>query len=185
MKTRPWLGVLLAVAFFGCASPEPAYYTLAARPGRVLAGGPASVEVRRVGLPAYLDRPELVRRGDDYRLEIAAAERWGEPLGDLISRILAEDLAARLKDVAVFSQGTLSLPAQTVLEVDVQQFEADRDGGVTLMAQVALRPDRSGGRPRALRLTAHSASRSASDIAAAMSDLLGQAADEIATMVRG
>lgn len=184
MRRPPWLGALMVVAAWGCASPEPAYYTLAARPGRALPGGPASIELRRVGLPAYLDRPELVRRAADYRLEIASGERWGEPLGDLISRVLAEDLAGRLSDVAVFSEGTLTLAAQKVIEIDVQQFEADRDGSVTLLAQIALRPDRDGGRPHALRLTARAASRAAPDVAAAMSDLLGQAADEIATMVR-
>lgn len=185
MRTPPWVRALLVVVASGCASPEPAYYTLAARPGRALSGGPASLELRRVGLATYLDRPEFVRRGGDYRLEIASGERWGEPLGNLITRVLAEDVAARLPDVTVFPQGALSLAGQTVVEVDVQQFEADAGGSVTLLAQVAVRADRNAGRPRALRLSRQAASRSASDVAAAMSDLLGQAADEIATMARG
>lgn len=185
MRRPPWVAALLMLVVCGCASPEPAYYTLAARPGRTLSGGPASLELRRVGLPAYLDRPELVRRGGDYRLEIADGERWGEPLGNLITRILAENLATRLPDVTVFPQGALSLAGRAVVEVDVQQFEADANGSVTLLAQIAVRGDGDAGRPRALRLTRQAASRAAPDVAAAMSDLLGQAADEIATMARG
>jgi len=185
MRPQPWISAFLVLVLCGCTSPEPAYYTLAARPGRTLTGGPASLELRRVGLPAYLDRPELVRRGGDYRLEIADGERWGEPLGGLITRILAEDVAARLPDVTVFPQGALTLPGPSVVEVDVQQFEADGNGAVTLLTQVAVRSDRGGGRPRALRLARQAASRSAPEVAAAMSDLLGQAADEIATMARG
>ena len=58
--------VLLGLLAASCASPEPAYYTLAPVPaaapgagsaaGASGAGGPRTVQLRRPGLAGYLDR---------------------------------------------------------------------------------------------------------------------------------
>jgi uncharacterized lipoprotein YmbA len=96
----------------GCASPEPAYFTLAARPGAPQPGGLRLVELRRIGLAGYLDRPEIVRTSADYRLHLGAGERWGEPLGALVARVLAEDLNTRLPGTSVFTaSGSISAGA--------------------------------------------------------------------------
>ncbi len=175
------LGVL---ALAGCASPEPADYTLAAVTGPAQPGGPATVEVRRPALAGYLDRTDIVRHGDAYRLTVASSDQWGEPLDDLVGRVLAEDLTQRLPGSTVFSDQAIS-PGQAVVDINVQRFDADTDGTVTLLAQVAIR--RAGNEPvaaRTLRFTARARSPSTSDMVAAMSQLLGQLADTIATMLR-
>lgn len=185
MSRHRWAVLTGALGLLACASPDPSYYTLAAVPGASRTNGPKTVEVRRIGLAGYLDRPDIVRTGEDYRLSIARNERWGEPLDQLIGRILAEDLTNRLSGSTVFTEGTISAASQAIVEVDVQRFDADRQGAVTLLAQIAVRPAGAGptATTRTLRLGAPAASGSSSDVAASMSGLLGQAADVIAAML--
>jgi uncharacterized protein len=184
-RRNRWLALLAGLVLCGCAaSPEPAYYTLAPVAGPAQPGGPATIEVRRPGLAAYLDRTDIVRRGDDYRLDIQSREQWGEPLDTLIGRVLAENLTDRLPGSTVFSDDAIS-PHEALVRLDIQRFEEDSHGTVTLLAQVAVQ--RAPNRPpavRSLRLTAQAQSSSTSDMVAAMSQLLGQLADTIAAMLR-
>jgi len=178
--------VLLGLAVSACASPEPAYYTLAAVPGVARGGAPASVELRRPGIAGYLDRPEIVRAGSAYRLRVATGERWGEPFGDLFGRILAEDLNTRLPQTSVFTAaGAISAQSDAAVELDVQRFDLDANGTVVLLAQVAVsRVRRGAATTRVIRLTQRPTSPATSDLVAAMSAALGALADGIADMLR-
>ncbi len=106
MSTRTLLTALLVTAALGlaaCASSQPTRFFLlqpaatspaqhpepATEPGRVLGIGP-------VELPRYLDRPQIVTRGTGHRLEVAEFARWGEPLRDNLTRVLAQNLALQL-----------------------------------------------------------------------------------------
>ena len=184
MQRRSLLLAPLLLA--GCFSPEPAYFTLAPRPGTPTIGGVRLVELRRIGLAGYLDRPEIVRNSSDYRLHIITGERWGEPLGDLVARMLAEDLTTRLPGSSVFtSAGSISATPDATLELDVQRFDADVNGQVVLLAQVAV--TRTGGRGDAaaqtVRLLVQPASPATVDYVAAMSTALGQLADRIVPLL--
>jgi len=184
---RGLLGLTLAGAAAACASPEPSYYTLAAVPGPAKPGDPASVELRRPGLAGYLDRPEIVRANSAYSLRLAGRERWGEPLGDLVARILAEDLNMRLPGSSVFtSAGSITAEADGTIEMDIQRFDADPSGQVVVLAQVAVSRGqaRASATTRIVRLTVRPASASTADLVAAMSTALGQLADAIAAMLR-
>lgn len=176
----------------GCRSAEPLYYTLAPRPGTDVgtgAGpGPKLVELRRIGIAGYLDRPEIVRNGGDYRLRIAAGERWGESLGDLVARVLAEDLNTRLPGSSVFtSAGSISATPDATVELDLQRFDPDASGQVVLLAQVAVSRERSRSRAVAqtVRLVVTPTGPATTELVAAMSTALGQLADRIAPMLRG
>ncbi|GAC1337134.1 MAG: PqiC family protein [Acetobacteraceae bacterium] len=180
-----WAGLALLAS---CASPEPSYYTLAPIRGQAQPGGPALVELRRPGLAGYLDRPEIVRANSAYQLRLAGGERWGEPFGDMVGRVLAENLNTRLPGTSVFtSAGSISAEANATLEVDVQRFDVDAGGQVTLAAQVAVSRGRSRGNAvtRAIRLTTTPAGPSTAELVGAMSAALGQMADQIATLLRG
>jgi len=185
MRRRALLtGLLLA----SCASPEPAYYTLAAVRGAPRGGAPSLVELRRPGLAGYLDRPEIVRSSTEYRLRVGSGERWGEPFGDMVSRVLAEDLNSRLPGTSVFtSTGAISVDAGATIEMDVQRFDLDPSGQVRFLAQVAVSRgrNRANAKARAIRVTVTPASPATADYVAAMSNALGQAADQIADMLRG
>ncbi len=188
LPRRALLSLALAGAAQACASPDVAYYTLAAVPGAPRRGGPAQVELRRPGLAGYLDRPEIVRSNSPYSLRVTSMERWGEPLGDLFARILAEDLTHRLPGRSVFpSAGSLSAAADATVAMDIQRFDADPSGQVVLLAQVAV----SRGRTRAtaatrvLRLAVQPSGPGTANLVAAMSTALGQLADALAAMLQG
>ena len=188
LSRRGLLGLTLAGAAQACASPDVAYYTLAAVPGAPRRGGPAQVELRRPGLAGYLDRPEIVRSSSPYSLRVTSLERWGEPLGDLFARILAEDLNNRLPGSSVFtSTGSITAEADATVEMDIQRFDADPSGQVVLLAQVAV----SRGRARAtaatrvVRLLVQPAGPGTANLVAAMSAALGQLADALAAMLQG
>ncbi len=188
MRTRRSLatgvacGVLLVA---GCGtSPTPDLYTLAAQQGMVRKTRKTSVELRRIGLAGYLDRPEIVRGTDDYRLRVTSIDRWGEPLGRMIDRVLTEDLVQRLPDASVFAEsGAISTHPDIVLEIDIQRFDANADGTLILLAQIAVRPDARTATASTVRLSVPVADATARTHVAAMSSALAQLADHIAQMV--
>lgn len=169
----------------GCAtSPSPVLYTLAAQPGPAIATQKLSVELRRVGLAGYLDRPELVRGTVDFRLQVNDSDRWGEPLGRMLDRILTEDLVQRLPDASVFAEsGAISTHPDTVLEIDIQRLDADPGGVMVLLAQVAVRPDGKPARASTTRLTTPIGGTGSQAHAAAMSAIVAQLADRIVTLL--
>jgi uncharacterized lipoprotein YmbA len=176
-------GPLLLAA---CSSPNPNFYTLRAVPGPVLNGGVKLVELRRIGLAGYLDRPEIVRTQADYRLSIGSEDHWGEPLGALVARTLAEDLNLRLPGTSVFtSQGSISADPDMTVELDLQRFDADATGQVVLLAQVAVTrtPARDHAAAQTVRLVVTPTAATTTALVAALSAALGQLADRVAPML--
>ncbi len=182
---RMLLGLLLGVA--SCSSADPTYYTLNAVPGAVLPGNAGSVEVRRPGLAGYLDRSDIVLKSADYRLAVNSQLRWAEPLGDMIGRVLSEDLSQRLPGSSVFSQsGAISADPGLRVEVDILRFDPDGSGNVVLQAEVAVERGTTH-QPLATQhvsLTAQPGGPGATAIAASMSGLLGGLADQVAGDIR-
>jgi uncharacterized lipoprotein YmbA len=177
--------VAVALALLaGCTSPNPDLYTLAALPGPLLHIEARSVELRRIALAGYLDRPEIVRSAAQYRLQVASNDRWGEPLGGMLDRVFTEDLVERLPGTAVFAEsGAISTNPDRVVEIDVQRFDADADGTLVLLAQVAVRhgDERQSASVRTVRLTDRAASPQLRDHVAAMSRALAALADAVAS----
>lgn len=180
---RPWLFLPLLALLAGCtASPPPQFFTLGPVPGRTHSIHEAGIELRRIGLAGYLDRNSIVLSAANYRLKLAADQRWAEPLGPMLDRVLSEDLGQRLPDTPVFTEaGAIGGAATLILEVNIQRLDADSDGTLVLQAQIALRRDRP--RTRSIRLTARPADTSTEAIVAAMSTLVGELADRVADLV--
>ena len=179
--------VLAGLLLASCRSPDPAFFTLAPVRGSPLPGAPTLVELRRPGIAGYLDRPEIVRSNANYRLRIEGGERWAEPFGDMVARVLAENLQSRLRGTSVFtSTGAISAETGAKVEIDLQRFDADPSGQVQLLAQVAVTRGSRRGNPTAqtIRLSVAPTGASTADYVAAMSQALGQAADQIAALLR-
>ena len=180
--------VVLAVQLAACTPSPPAnLYLLAPVPGQVTHTAPFSVELRRIGLAAYLDRPGIVRSSADYRLRVTDTDRWGEPLGSMLDRVFTEDLVERLPDASIFAEsGAISTQPDITLEIDIQRFDPDADSSVVLLAQIAVR--REGSRvpaaARTVRLSSKPVSSGTPDLVAALSATLGQLADVVAGMLR-
>ncbi|HYZ34179.1 MAG TPA: PqiC family protein [Crenalkalicoccus sp.] len=177
--------LLLALLGTGCArSPSPTYFTLAPVPGTPRPGGPRGVALRRPGLPAYLDRPEIMRATGPYRLDMVPGAVWAAPFADMVARVLAEDLGQRLPGTGVYTEGSgLGDSAPATLVLDLQRFDADAGGRVTLDAQAGLRTGR-GRRDRGITVDAMARGPTTDDLVAAMSEALGLLADQLATLLR-
>lgn len=179
--------LLLPLALAACTSPNPVLYTLAALPGQALPGGPSTAELRRIGLAGYLDRPGVVRSSQDFRLQFARDDRWGAPLGEMIERVLAEDLTQRLPDCTVYTEsGAISADPDRIIEIDMQRFDGDAAGNVVLAAEVAVRPGDSHAAlaTRTMRFSVTPRSPATGDFVSALSTALGQLADAVAEILR-
>lgn len=183
MLRRALLLTPLVLAAARCASPDPAIYTLRAVPGEARAGGPSAVKIARPGLAGYLDRSEIVRDSAANRLALRSGERWGEPLGDMIGRVIAEDLTQRLPGSSVFDQsGAITANPDARVEIDILKFDPAGDGTIVLSAEYAIEAG-SSHHPIAARhvsLSAVPSGPGAGALAAAESGLLGTLADQIA-----
>ena len=178
--------VAAALLLTACAtSPTPTLYVLQSVPGTIVATKAVGVELRRISLAGYLDRPEMVCGPRDFRLVVDDQSRWGEPLGAMLNRVLTEDLVQRLPAASVFAEsGAISTKPELVLELDVQRLDTEADGNVTLLAQLALRPLDGTAKATTLRLRQHVTGEGAASQAQAMSAALGALADEIAGRVQ-
>jgi hypothetical protein len=184
---RAFAALALALTLAGCGtSPTPNFYTLALVAGDVQHPAVHSIELRRLGLAGYLDRPDIVRSAARYRLELAPNDRWGEPLGGMLTRVLSEDLLQRLPGVAVFDEtGAISARPDRVVEIDFQRFDADTEGAIVLLAEVAVRSGDASAASgaRTVRLTARPGGAGTAAQVAAMSAVLGQLADAVVGML--
>jgi uncharacterized lipoprotein YmbA len=176
-----------AVLLTACASPNPALYTLAPVAGTPQPGGPRIVVLREIGLARYLERSQIVRSSEGYKLAVESNNWWGEPLGAMITRILEEELSQRLPGTSVFGEsGAIAAEADATVDVNIQRMDADRSGVVILAAQVAVSFTK-GRRPpntRSVRFTVPSPTPDLTGEVGAMSTALGQLADTVAAMLR-
>jgi uncharacterized lipoprotein YmbA len=178
--------VLLAVA--ACSSPNPTNYTLQPVAGATIAASPQIIELRRPGLAGYLDRSDIVLKDTGYELTTNSQQRWAEPIGDMIGRVLAQDLGQRLPASTVFNEsGAITADPALRVEIDIQRFDQGADGRVTLIAEAAIEAGRSHAPVKAqhIQLQADPPGPGAADLAAAMSTLLGQLSDRLAQDVSG
>jgi uncharacterized lipoprotein YmbA len=186
-KKKSLSSFALMAVLSACSSPDPTFYTLQPIPGVAIAGGPATVEIRRPGLAGYLDRSDIVLKSAAYELSMNSQHRWGEPLGDMIGRVLTQDLSQRLPGTDTFAQtGAITADPQLRVEVDILNFDTDASGNVVLNAGVAIERGLSHAPLAAhhVALTAQPAGPGAAELAATMSTLLGELADRIATDIR-
>jgi uncharacterized protein len=174
-------GWLVSVA---CASsPEPQFYTLFPDRGSTWASGPLEVQLRRPGLPSYLDRPQIVRHEQPGQLEFLGAARWAAPLEDMVGGVLAQNLAQRLPEASVYTEsGAISSSPDAVVEIEIQRFELSEHGSIELIAQVAVHWPKTLAKPRLERYASSRSpsSRSTVQLVTQMSELLAELANEIA-----
>ena len=136
--TIPLLATCLCLAILtGCGVTQPArFYILTpvddgdteTTPGPALGIGP-------VVFPGYLDRPEIAHRSGANQLQFADSDRWAEPLKATFSRTLEENLSVMLAtDRINLYPWARSTRIDYQVSVDVERFDADASGTVTLVA---------------------------------------------------
>jgi uncharacterized lipoprotein YmbA len=183
----------LTMALSACSSPEPVLYTIAAVPGPVQTGGPKVVQLRQIGLARYLERSQIVRSSENYRLDVRTNDWWGEPLAPMLSRVLIEELGQRMPQTVVFGEaGAVSPTPDATIELNVQRLDEDAAGMLILQAQASVGfKGRAATTLRNFRFVTPIASNARSqgaetrDEVAAISTATGQLADGLAAMLLG
>jgi uncharacterized lipoprotein YmbA len=131
--------LLAAALAAGCASGPPVrFYVVTPIAGQAPAAraqGPGVV-VAAVRLPEYLERPQLVTRSGDNRLQLEEYHQWGGNLTKDLTRVMAENLSLLLgSDVVVAAPHTLRVRPDFRLELEVLRFERASDARVHLTAK--------------------------------------------------
>jgi uncharacterized lipoprotein YmbA len=146
-----------------------------------------SVAVGPVSVPEIVDRPQIVVRTGPNEVFIDEFNRWGSPLGDGISRVVAENLSALLGTplVAVFPKATAA-GAKYRAAIDVMVFDSEPGKDTTLDAVWTVRAAGDGAF-RSGRTTVREPvpDGSYAALVAAHSRALGKLSGDIAAAIRG
>jgi uncharacterized protein len=183
---RRFASLALPLLAAACASPDPVYYTVATRPGPTFPSGPKIVVLKDIGLASYLDRREIVRSSEGYKLDVMSNDWWGESLGGMLGRVLVVELSQRLPASTVYSEsGAITVDANATVGVNLQRLDADKAGMLFLLAQVAVEFNR----PRRLASRTFTISKplpaqTIPSLVAAISDAVGELADGIAALLQ-
>lgn len=140
------LAPLLALAgclSLGGSSANTSFYLLSSlassEPDAPESGQGLAIGLGPLAIPAHLERPQIVTLGEGNRLELAEFHRWGEPLRDNLSRVLAENLSLLLATDRVWTYPwRRSAPIDYQIRVDVERFAAGPDPNVHLRCRWAL-----------------------------------------------
>ena len=183
----PLLALVLLLA--GCGSSPPSkFYVLTADPVPPRAGAAAAntVALGRVTLPGALDRPQIARRRGANEIVFSEEERWAGPLDDMLRRVLADDLAARLPAGVMLVESSAKPPPGATIALDVSRFDADETGAVTLAArwEAIGRNGAPLGAPRESTIVEPGSGKDAAAVVATMSRAVAALAARIATGLR-
>jgi uncharacterized protein len=175
--------LMLAAALSACSSPSPVLYTIAPVQGRVQSGGPKVIALQQISMARFLERSEIVRSSENYRLDVMSNDWWGEPLGAMLSRVLIEELGQRLPQSTVFGEsGAVTASPDATIELNFQRLDEDASGNVILMAQASVAfKGRAGPVLRSFRFVVTPPAPGIQGEVTAISMAVGQLADGLAS----
>jgi uncharacterized lipoprotein YmbA len=184
--SRRMAALILAGGLAACASPDPVLYTIAPAQGPPQIGGPKIVLVQQFAIAHYLERSQIVRSSENYRLDVMSNDWWGEPLGAMLTRVLIEELGQRLPQSTVIADnGAVSARPDATLELNIQRLDEDAAGNLILQAQAAVRfTGRTEPMLRSFRFAVPTSAPGVSGEVAAISAALGRLADGLAPLLR-
>ncbi len=129
-----WLAAVAA-----CSSPSPVLYTIAPVPGPPQTGGPKVVALQQISVARFLERSQIVRSSENYRLDVMSNDWWGEPVGAMLSRVLVEELGQRLPQSTVIGEsGAVTASPDATIELNLQRLDEDASGNLVLQAQASV-----------------------------------------------
>jgi uncharacterized lipoprotein YmbA len=185
---RQFTAPFLAFALCACAGAPTRFYTLQpttpeAQARAAYVGPPVRIDA--VHIPASLDRPELVRDEGGDKFTVSDNDHWAAPVGELLRRVLTQDLAALLPADKVIFPDAPKLAGAQGLVVDILSITPTAEG-VVMQASWTLLPAPRGAvaRQRSATLTVPSAGAGVQGNATELSALAGQLAAEIAQELR-
>ena len=182
------LGALAMTAISaGCSSTDPVLYTIAPASGAAQVGGQPIILLDHVSIPPYLDRSQIVKSSENYRLDVSSNDWWGEPLSPMLRRILRQELAQRLPQSTVLSEiGAVSATPDATIDLDLERLDEDSSGNVVLLAQASVSlKGRKAPILRSFQFSVPSSAPTSAGEVAAVSIAVGRLADGLATMLAG
>lgn len=126
-----WAFLLIVFLLAACSKTPPAqYYTLNTLPAmqqdnpETVAGDTIAIGVGPVDFPKFLDRPQIVTRKGQNRVEVSEYHRWAGSLPGDFSRVLAKNISILLPTnrVAVYPWVDQFVPTYQI-KLDVEQFD--------------------------------------------------------------
>lgn len=179
---------LLALVACG-SSPQVHFHDLSVAAGAGREASPRfdSVQIAAVHMPPSLDRRQMVTRTGPHAVEISSRDRWSAPLGGMARRVLSQDLQSRLPDGAVVMPDMPTARETAQIVVSILQFGPDASGAAVLVGSWSVSSGETGAvvLRRDVSLRTDLPGPGADAAAAAMSDLLGRLAAEMATALAG
>ena len=175
----------LAAALAACSSPDPALYTIAPITGGVQSRGPKVIVLQQIATARYLERSQIVRSSENYRLDVMSNDWWGEPLSAMLSRVLTEELGQRLPQSVVLSEnGAVTASPDATIELNLQRLDEDAAGNLVLQAQASV-SYKGRGAPvlRSFRFVVTPPAPGVPGEVTAISTALGQLADGLALVL--
>lgn len=138
------ISLVLVLSVSACSrSPRSNFYTLvpqALPPGQALSAAAPSVSVGPVTIPEVVDRPQIIVRVAENRVEVLESHRWAEPLKSEIPRLMAQDLGRMLGSSRVSSYGqSAGADATYRVLVDIARLEAVPGEAATVQALWTVR----------------------------------------------
>jgi len=147
-----------------------------------------AVGVRRVELPNYLDRPQIVTRtGPSSQLTLAEFDRWASPLVDEFPRVLRDNLGAMIpSDEVVIYPWPQTVQVDYEVAVDVMRFDGRLGGDCALVARWSIysRERKAALRTERATLSEPTNGGGYEGIATAQSRLIAALSREIATALK-
>ena len=177
----------LAAALASCSSPSPVLYTIAPVQGPVQTAAPKVIALQQISTARYLERSEIVRSSENYRLDVMSNDWWGEPLAAMLSRVLVEELGQRLPQSTVIGEtGAISASPDATIALNVQRLDEDASGNLVLQAQASLNfKGRTAPALRNFRFVVPPREPGIQGEVSAISTAVGQLADGLASMLVG
>ena len=175
----------LAAVLAACSSPNPVLYTIAPVQGRVQPGGPKVIALQQVSTARFLERSQIVRSSENYRLDVMSNDWWGEPLSAMLGRVLTEELGQRLPQSVVLGEsGAVTASPDATIELNVQRLDEDAAGNLVLQAQASV-SYKGRGAPvlRSFRFVVTPPAPGIAGEVTAISTALGQLADGLASVL--
>jgi uncharacterized lipoprotein YmbA len=99
----------------------------------------AVVGILPVGVPGWIDRPQVTTRVGDSQVLADEFSRWGEPIAKGIQRVVAENLAALLPSRRVITAPWAGYePVVHEVDITITELARQSDGTVLLEAHWAI-----------------------------------------------
>jgi uncharacterized lipoprotein YmbA len=175
----------VAVALAACSSPAPVLYTVAPVPGATIDGAPRVILLQQIVLASYLERQQIVRSSENYRLDVLSNDWWGETPSAMLGRVLLDELGSRLPGSTVLSEsGGISSSPDATIAVNIQRMDKDIAGNLILQAQAGVEFKGKGApQLRGFRFSVTPPAAGTAGEVAAISTAIGQLADGLAAML--